>query len=136
MPKDKKMVISPAELKVLDILWENSPLTSSQIVDALGSTESWHSRTIKSLINRLLKKLLIKSIGARWNYYLWFVIFVPWIAVWMPINLFSDTNFNIKLLTTPLDSRQYIQYMSDNLSLSISRIIFVIWILGTIAYSL
>jgi len=47
---------------VLDILWEHSPLTSSQIVDALENMESWHSRTIKSLINRLLKK---KAIGHK-----------------------------------------------------------------------
>jgi BlaI family penicillinase repressor len=71
MPKDNKTVISPAELKVLDVLWENSPLTSSQIVDALENVESWHNRTIKSLINRLLKKKAIghKQDGNRYLYY-------------------------------------------------------------------
>lgn len=71
MPKDKKQIISPAELKVLDVLWENSPLSSSQIVEELEKVESWHSRTIKSLINRLLKKKAIghKQDGNRYLYY-------------------------------------------------------------------
>lgn len=57
MTKNKN--ISPAELKVLNILWENSPLSANQIVLALERIESWHSRTIKSLINRLVKKNVI-----------------------------------------------------------------------------
>lgn len=70
MAKDDK-VISPAELKVLDVLWENSPLSASQIVEALTCVESWHSRTIKSLINRLLKKKAIgyQQDGNRYLYY-------------------------------------------------------------------
>jgi BlaI family transcriptional regulator, penicillinase repressor len=66
-----KEIISPAEFKVLDVLWENSPLSASQIVDALKHIESWHSRTIKSLINRLLKKNAIgyKQDGNRYLYY-------------------------------------------------------------------
>jgi len=71
MPKNTKKVISPAELKVLDVLWENSPLSASQIVEALENVESWHSRTIKSLINRLLKKKAIghHQDGYRYLYY-------------------------------------------------------------------
>jgi len=70
MAKDEK-VISPAELKILDILWENSPLSASHIIDALENTESWKSRTIKSLINRLLNKKAIgfKKDGNRYLYY-------------------------------------------------------------------
>jgi BlaI family penicillinase repressor len=69
MAKNKN--ISPAELKVLDILWGNSPLSASQIVDALEKVESWQSRTIKSLINRLLKKKAIAfdQEGNRYLYY-------------------------------------------------------------------
>src|SRR3990167_5542023 len=67
--KDK--TISPAELKVLVILWEHSPLSARQIIDELEEVESWHSRTIKSLINRLLKKKVIghKQDGNRYLYY-------------------------------------------------------------------
>lgn len=63
--------ISPSELKVMEILWKNSPLSASQIIDALESIESWHSRTVKSLITRLLKKKAIghKQDGNRYLYY-------------------------------------------------------------------
>ena len=55
----------------MEILWENSPLSASQIVDALDGIESWHGRTIKSLINRLLKKKAIgyKQDSNRYLYY-------------------------------------------------------------------
>jgi BlaI family transcriptional regulator, penicillinase repressor len=67
----KNKTISPAELKVLIILWENSPLSASQIIEELEEVESWHNRTIKSLINRLLKKKAIghKQDGNRYLYY-------------------------------------------------------------------
>jgi BlaI family transcriptional regulator, penicillinase repressor len=66
-----KRVVSPTELKVLKVLWENSPLSANQIIDALENVESWHSRTVKSLINRLLKKKAIayKQGGNRYLYY-------------------------------------------------------------------
>lgn len=67
----KKEKVTPSELKVLEILWVNSPLTSGQIVDALEEIEAWHSRTIKSLINRLVKKNIIayKDEGSRYLYF-------------------------------------------------------------------
>ena len=55
----KENNISPSELKILEVLWEKSPLSSSQIVDKLEKTESWHSRTIKTLITRLVKKKFV-----------------------------------------------------------------------------
>jgi len=63
--------ISSAELKVLKILWEDSPLTASQIVNLLEGVESWSNRTVKSLINRLLKKKAISYNQDR-NRYLYY----------------------------------------------------------------
>lgn len=67
----KKANISSSELKVLEILWASSPLTSSQIVAALSKSSSWHHRTIKTLINRLEKKKAIghKDVGQCYLYY-------------------------------------------------------------------
>jgi predicted transcriptional regulator len=45
---------------VLEILGIHSPLTARQIIGQLVKTEPWQGRTIKTLINRLLKK---KAIG-------------------------------------------------------------------------
>lgn len=46
----KEYKISPAELKVLDILWMSSPQSSSEIIDKLKDTESWHNQTVKTLL--------------------------------------------------------------------------------------
>lgn len=66
-----KGIISPSEFKVMDILWTSSPLSASQIIQELEDVESWHDRTIKSLINRLLKKKIIgyKEEGNKYLYY-------------------------------------------------------------------
>lgn len=48
--------ISGAEWKVMRVLWEKSPLAAYDIVKALGQTEKWHANTVKTLLNRLVKK--------------------------------------------------------------------------------
>lgn len=67
----KKGIVSPSEFKVMEILWASSPLSASQIIQELEEVESWHGRTTKSLINRLLKKNIIgfKQDGVRYLYY-------------------------------------------------------------------
>lgn len=52
--------ISDAELEVMKILWEKSPMTSSEAVEKLSETQNWKSQTIKTLIERLVKK---KAVG-------------------------------------------------------------------------
>ncbi len=47
--------ISLSEAKVLGVLWKNQPMSGRQIADKL-TDESWSYVTIKTLINRLLKK--------------------------------------------------------------------------------
>lgn len=68
---NKEFKISPAELKVLEILWKSSPLTSSQIIDALKNSESWHNQTVKTLLSRLVGKKVI-SYKEEGNKYLYF----------------------------------------------------------------
>jgi BlaI family penicillinase repressor len=67
----KARSISTAELKILEVLWVSSPLSANQVINHLAGRESWSSRTIKSLINRLLKKDAINYTknGNRYFYY-------------------------------------------------------------------
>ncbi|WP_154222246.1 BlaI/MecI/CopY family transcriptional regulator [Marinicella rhabdoformis] len=51
--------ISQAELVVMKELWKESPLSAHQI-DGLVKSQNWTTATVKSLINRLLKKGFIK----------------------------------------------------------------------------
>ncbi|HOA74635.1 MAG TPA: BlaI/MecI/CopY family transcriptional regulator [Phycisphaerae bacterium] len=47
--------ISDSEWQVLRVLWERSPLTAGEVVEALAHTR-WKPKTIKTLLNRLVSK--------------------------------------------------------------------------------
>jgi BlaI family penicillinase repressor len=48
--------ISEAEWQVMKLLWKNSPLTANDIVETLSKETSWKRETIRTLINRLVRK--------------------------------------------------------------------------------
>jgi predicted transcriptional regulator len=53
--------ISEAESAVMEILWRRSPLTAEEVVAALDKSQDWQEATIKTLLNRLLKKKAIRA---------------------------------------------------------------------------
>src|SRR5687768_1699797 len=53
--------ISAAEWKVMRVLWDQHPLPAYDIVKALEASESWAPNTIKTLLNRLVKKGALKA---------------------------------------------------------------------------
>jgi BlaI family transcriptional regulator, penicillinase repressor len=48
--------ISEAEWEIMKICWTRSPATAQQIIDALAAQDDWHPKTVKTLLNRLVKK--------------------------------------------------------------------------------
>lgn len=54
--------ISDAEWQVMKVLWEKSPLTSTEIIDSLRHDTAWSPKTIHTLISRLVKK---EALGVR-----------------------------------------------------------------------
>lgn len=48
--------ISDAEWEVMKVLWDSSPRTAAEVVDALAGRRDWNPRTIKTLLNRLVRK--------------------------------------------------------------------------------
>ncbi|QBG37619.1 BlaI/MecI/CopY family transcriptional regulator [Litorilituus sediminis] len=48
--------ISNAEFEVLDALWQSYPASASDIIERLNRKKSWHDKTVKTLLNRLVKK--------------------------------------------------------------------------------
>jgi BlaI family penicillinase repressor len=48
--------ISDAEWLVMKVLWNKSPLPASEIIEALEKSERWAPKTVKTLLNRLIKK--------------------------------------------------------------------------------
>ena len=53
--------ISAAESHVMEALWERSPLSADEIVSEVGPSQNWGQATVKTLINRLLKKKVLVS---------------------------------------------------------------------------
>ena len=55
--------ISETEWEVMQVLWAKSPLSSGEIIEALAAADpTWHPKTAKTLLNRLVKK---KALGFK-----------------------------------------------------------------------
>lgn len=48
--------ISDSEWLVMKVLWEKSPLTTVDVVEALAPSTNWKLKTVLTLLNRLVKK--------------------------------------------------------------------------------
>ena len=62
--------VSDAEWEVMTVLWDQSPRTAAEVVEALAGRTSWHPKTIKTLLGRLVRKgaLRYKEEGNRYLY--------------------------------------------------------------------
>ena len=62
--------ISAAESQIMEALWSRGPLTAEEVVQQVGPAQAWGEATVKTLINRLLKKKAIASerVGGRARY--------------------------------------------------------------------
>lgn len=63
--------ISEAEWEVMKICWGRSPITAQEIIDQLVAQDDWHPKTVKTLLNRLVKKraLGFKKDGRAYLYH-------------------------------------------------------------------
>src|SRR5215475_582504 len=64
------MSISDAESLVMQVLWDKHPLASEEVVAALAHSTDWREPTVKTLLNRLLKKgaIAAERDGRRYLY--------------------------------------------------------------------
>jgi len=72
MQDNPQTAISDAESHVMEVLWQSpAPLAAEQIVDALSRTRDWQAATVKTLLNRLLKKgaIAAQKDGRRFLYH-------------------------------------------------------------------
>jgi predicted transcriptional regulator len=53
--------ISGAESQIMEAVWSQGPLTAEEIIRAVGPAQQWGEATVKTLINRLLKKEALAS---------------------------------------------------------------------------
>lgn len=66
MPK-----ISESEWEIMKIIWRENPITAEHIMGLLPKEYGWSDQTIRTFINRLLKKRVIgfEKTGRSYNYY-------------------------------------------------------------------
>jgi predicted transcriptional regulator len=55
------MQISDAESVVMQALWRSSPLAAEEVFAAVAGEQDWQEPTVKTLLNRLLKKGAISA---------------------------------------------------------------------------
>lgn len=62
--------ISDAEHAVMEVLWEQSPLTAQDVSERVPSERDWSANTVKTLLGRLLAKKVIahQEEGRRYLY--------------------------------------------------------------------
>lgn len=66
------MNISESEAKVMQVLWhEKRPLSAERVIEKLAASEQWQASTVKTLLNRLLKKgaITAEAEGRRYLYH-------------------------------------------------------------------
>jgi len=63
--------ISDAEWRVMTVLWSKPGLTADEVVASLEGKVAWSARTIRTLINRLLRKTALRHEpeGRRYRYF-------------------------------------------------------------------
>lgn len=61
MPKRVNPAISEAESQVMELLWRNAPQTSEELVVALQPDTAWHENTVRTLLNRLVRKGAVRA---------------------------------------------------------------------------
>ena len=55
------IAISEAESVVMEELWRRHPMTAEDVFAALARSQDWQEATVKTLLNRLLKKGAIQA---------------------------------------------------------------------------
>jgi BlaI family penicillinase repressor len=64
------VAISAAESVVMEVLWRSSPIATEDVMAALEPNGKWQESTVKTLLNRLLKKGAVsaRKEGRRYLY--------------------------------------------------------------------
>lgn len=62
--------ISDAEHAVMEVLWEEAPLTAQDVAERVDPGRGWSANTVKTLLGRLLAKAVIahEAEGRRYLY--------------------------------------------------------------------
>jgi len=54
------MNITNSEMQILEVLWQESPLTVGQVIERVQQNSKWHDNTIKTMLTRLTDKSAVE----------------------------------------------------------------------------
>lgn len=62
--------IGEAEYAVMEVLWQDAPLTAAEVAERVPSAREWSIRTVKTMLGRLLAKGILahEEDGRRYLY--------------------------------------------------------------------
>ena len=63
------MRIIAAESQIMEALWRSSPMSTEEIVAEVGQAQGWAEGTVRTLVNRLLRKKAIRGERDRTRYH-------------------------------------------------------------------
>ncbi|MGM1045738.1 BlaI family transcriptional regulator, penicillinase repressor [Paenibacillus uliginis N3/975] len=68
---EKMPKISESEWEIMKVIWQENPLTAEQIVQHLPEGMDWSDQTVRTFINRLMKKKALgyQKSGRSYLYY-------------------------------------------------------------------
>jgi BlaI family transcriptional regulator, penicillinase repressor len=71
MSEKNSAAISEAESVVMEVIWQKAPIGSEEVVAAFAKHAKWQEPTVKTLLNRLLKKgaVRVQKEGRRYQYF-------------------------------------------------------------------
>lgn len=61
MPRQANPAISEAESRVMEVLWTQAPQGSEDLAAALLGDTGWHENTVRTLLNRLIRKGAVRA---------------------------------------------------------------------------
>ena len=61
MPAVKPPAISEAESRVMERLWSSAPQAAEELAVALRPAAGWHENTVRTLLNRLVRKGAVRA---------------------------------------------------------------------------
>jgi BlaI family transcriptional regulator, penicillinase repressor len=57
----KAIQISDAEWEIMKVLWQAPGLTANEVAERLADARQWHLKTVRTLLDRLLKKEVVEA---------------------------------------------------------------------------
>ena len=78
----------------------------------------------------LCKPLLVRVAGTVWNYYLWFIVFIPWIVVWIPLQVPGLTPANLHIYSSKSFTSRSFEDLTTHSYLSFDEVLFITWLTG------